>query len=71
MPDIFKAIVEEMDAQDEKWGSQRELPDYVWLAILMEEVGEAAEAILKQEIVELEIIQIAAVACQWLDAKSR
>lgn len=54
-----------------KWGNQRAHTDFKWLAILMEEVGEVAKAILEHDLdnVEEEIIQVAAVAVCWLESK--
>ena len=37
------AVKEERERQDAKWGSQRNLPNPTWLAILVEEVGEVAK----------------------------
>ncbi|KKM69977.1 hypothetical protein LCGC14_1445270, partial [marine sediment metagenome] len=56
--------------QDEKWGSHRILSQEVWMTILMEEVGEAAQSILKQDddnYVE-EFIQVASVAVVALES---
>jgi NTP pyrophosphatase (non-canonical NTP hydrolase) len=41
-----KSIAEERDRQNAKWGVQNYTPEW-WLAILMEEVGELAQAILE------------------------
>lgn len=40
------AVIAERRAQVEKWGDQSRQPDSRWLAILMEEVGEAAQVML-------------------------
>ena len=46
--DIFKAIVKERKRQDDKWGPMpRNISHYEWVSILVEEVGEVAEAVLK------------------------
>lgn len=52
----------ERNAQDEKWGPQHH-SDEKWLAILMEEVGEAAKAILEKDEASLftGVVQIGAV----------
>ena len=42
---ILKQIFEERLKQDAKWGPQHHNPE-LWLTILMEEVGEAAQAYL-------------------------
>jgi hypothetical protein len=63
------AVLEERDRQDVKWGSQRMLSDREWLAILVEEVGEAAKDILdkKPDGLKVEVTQVAAVALAWLE----
>ena len=66
-------IIAERGAQDVKWGQQNH-DDYIWLAILMEEVGEAAQAILQEQGVERvrgELVQSAAVIVAWLEATDR
>jgi hypothetical protein len=67
---VYLAIDEERDKQDDKWGEGRKMPNEVWATILAEEVGEAAQASLKDEEMPLrrEIIQIAAVAIAWIEA---
>ena len=47
METILQEIRDERQRQDDKWGSQRQLPPYTWMTILMEEVGEAAQAALE------------------------
>lgn len=63
--------------QDEKWGEQNH-EDETWLAILMEEVGELAEAILhrrfgggKASHRNKELVQVAAVAIAWMECIER
>jgi NTP pyrophosphatase (non-canonical NTP hydrolase) len=65
-----QAVLDERDRQDAKWGSQRRLSDQEWLTILVEEVGESAEAILdkKPNDLKTEVTQVAAVALAWLEA---
>jgi NTP pyrophosphatase (non-canonical NTP hydrolase) len=68
--EIFELINKERDKQDAKWGAlPRHLSDVVWLTILVEEVGECAQAILKCDWSNLkaEIIQVATVAIAWLE----
>jgi NTP pyrophosphatase (non-canonical NTP hydrolase) len=74
------AIQEECLRQDQKWGEQNHEPE-IWLAILTEEVGELAQAMLADrfaatepgmhdshhESMETEAIQIAAVAAQFVE----
>ena len=80
---IYGRLLDERAKQDAKWGEQNH-DDYVWLAILSEEVGEAAQAILKcndpndappgvwqEKDIELELIQSAAVILAWLEARER
>lgn len=76
------AIQAEGMKQDLKWGEQNGDPTE-WLAILVEEVGELAQAILADrsdnpemhdshhESMEMEAIQIAAVAAHFIEYLSR
>ena len=66
---ILQAIQDECDRQDVKWGVQRHMPEK-WLAILMEEVGEAAKATLEGDPVAYadELVQVAAVAVAALES---
>ena len=70
---IFKDIQEERDNQDDKWGSIQSREDNEpWLQILVEEVGEVAEAQLKEaydplQSLRKELIQVAAVAVAWIE----
>ena len=65
-------VIKECNRQDEKWGEQNH-EAAVWLTILAEEVGESARAILDYplrgkagEALRDELIQVAAVAVQWI-----
>ena len=64
-------VVHEMENQDRKWGADRDLPPGTWLRVLVEEVGECAKEIndgtsgVGLHNLYLEVIQVAAVACQW------
>lgn len=66
-------VAYEREAQDFKWGDQSSHPDTLWLAILVEEVGELAKAILenKQDEISDELVQCAAVAHAWIEARVR
>jgi len=66
---LFGEILSERDRQDEKWGSQRTLSDLRWLGIVIEEVGEAAEAILSDNMEQTrkEVIQVCASALAWIE----
>ncbi len=76
--DIVREVGAERIAQDAKWGRSFEgRPDQQWLAILMEEVGEAAEEVLNgvhdvggDHLLEREVIQIAAVCFSWLEFRT-
>jgi NTP pyrophosphatase (non-canonical NTP hydrolase) len=71
---IFRQIEAERVRQDEKFGVQVH-DHFVWLAILSEEVGESAEAVLHttfgdkgEKHLREELIQVAAVACAWIQS---
>ena len=80
--DALAAVVAERHRQDEKWGEQNHDPA-VWLAILTEEVGELAEAVLydysggdernhtHSESMRAEAVQVAAVAVQFVEYLDR
>lgn len=63
-------IQAERDRQDVKFGSQRLLSQEVWLRILVEEVGEVAEAINDHDDgnYPVEVIQVAAVCVAMLES---
>jgi NTP pyrophosphatase (non-canonical NTP hydrolase) len=75
----LESVYAERQRQDAKWGSQRDLSDPVWLAILTEEVGESAQEVLTRipgneeagkghgDLRE-ELVQVAAVAVAWVEA---
>lgn len=60
----LKAVLAERIRQENKWGDQSDNCPLLWNAILGEEVGEVANAILEQdqENYPVELIQVAAVA---------
>ena len=74
-------VAEEMKRQDKKWGKDRDHDPFLWLTILQEEVGEAAEAALDlrfEDNVETsvahfreELVQVAAVALQMIHTLDR
>lgn len=78
----ISCVVMERAKQDAKWGEQNH-PDLEWFAILMEEVGEAAQCISEvhinptdksdeyYDLLEYELIQIAAVAVAWVECIRR
>jgi hypothetical protein len=79
----LEEILRERLRQDEKWGPLprpygalllESHPDFVWLGILMEEVGELSKAIIenKNDDRTKELTQVAAVGMAWLtDLKAR
>ena len=78
---ILKAIADERQRQDAKWGEQNHQP-IEWVSILTEEVGEVAKAALEShfkhkgkdpDYIEYrkELIQVAAVAVAMLESLDR
>lgn len=75
---IIADILQECDRQDAKWGADRDHDPFTWLAILVEEVGELAQAVLNNYSVRssiknlrAEAIHVAAVAIQFIDCLDR
>ena len=69
--ETFNNLIQtERNAQDEKWGEQRH-SDEKWLTILLEELGEAAEAVLENndEALLVEVVQVAAVLENWVTSR--
>ncbi len=66
---ILQAVSDERDRQDAKWGVQRHEAN-MWLAILMEELGEAARATLEGDPVGYvdELVHVAAVAVAAIES---
>ena len=60
----YADVRDEREQQDRKWGISRNLHPQLWLAVLVEEVGEVGQAILKGERDNYrdELVQVAAVA---------
>ena len=72
---VFAAIAEERERQDKKWGVQSH-GDQRWLAILVEELGEAAAEVIthpgySERRLKWELTQVAAVAIAWIESISR
>lgn len=68
---VFEMVEAERRAQDEKWGDQSGNTPERWSAILSEENGEVARAILDgspREVLADELVQVAAVAVAWIQA---
>ena len=61
----------EREYQLKQWGDQKH-SDEKWLAILLEEVGEVAKAILEEDDVELlkEMCQVGAVLESWVTSRN-
>lgn len=71
---VYNDFTAERDRQDRKWGDQSHLPDLMWMAILMEEVGEAAKEIIDgrpDNNLEEELVQVGAVVTAWLEALAK
>ena len=69
---VLLDVVRERLEQDAKWPVQMTSPTTPWLAILVEEVGEAARAVLNNasdgpQDLRAELVQVAAVACAWVE----
>lgn len=72
---IWQDIADERDRQDAKWGDQSGNDNFVWTAVLAEEVGEAAQAALQVSFgggqpghLRDELVQTAAVCVAWIEA---
>jgi len=75
--EVMLLVHEERERQIAKWGEQHH-SHLEWLAILMEEVGEAAQAIVqewidnegsREKLIVKEVIQCTAVGMAWLEDK--
>lgn len=73
---VMRDVARERQRQDSKWGPQNHHPAW-WMAILMEEVGEAAQEVLGLQFGEAakahgdlrkELIEVAAVAISAVEA---
>ena len=79
---IASDINGERRRQDEKWGEQNH-PPAIWIAVITEEIGEAAEAVLQWEFSDEgdhderlirfreELVRVAAVAIAALESIDR
>jgi NTP pyrophosphatase (non-canonical NTP hydrolase) len=75
----LESVLDERKKQDDKWGEQNHNP-YIYHAILVEEVGELAQAILQTQFggkhggfsnMRKEAIHVAAVALAWVECLDR
>jgi hypothetical protein len=75
-------VMAEVIRAREKFGEQNDYTDDAWLAVLVEEVGEAAELLNDRRLGKIpapiaaaalceEVVQIAAVAVRWMAAMAR
>ena len=72
---VLADMVRERERQDQKYGVQ-EHSDRSWLAILVEELGEAAAEVItnpgySERRLKWELIQVAAVAVAWIESIDR
>jgi NTP pyrophosphatase (non-canonical NTP hydrolase) len=71
---VMGQIKQERERQNEKWGDQ-DHTDEMWLAILLEEVGEVAKDLVQTRekgssdayLIKKELIHAVAVGVQWLE----
>jgi len=75
---IFAAIRAERKAQDDRWGTWHDPGDGILLAVLAEELGEVARELNEPwpfppdaRRLRSELLQVAAVAIQWLETLER
>jgi hypothetical protein len=70
--DPLQRVMEERARQDAKWGEQNHA-DLYWLAILTEELGEAAKELIEGRCnrADKELVEVAAVALAWLECRER
>lgn len=73
--EVVTHILRERNRNLGRWGDQSAHPDTTWLAILTEEVGESAQAVLHNRFggkaagtLREELVQVAAVAVAWIEA---
>jgi len=58
--EIIEKVIQEVSNQNVTWGIQRHSPE-TWITIILEEVGEAASVLQKDDTnMEKELIQVAA-----------
>lgn len=72
---VLMEIASERARQDARWGEQNH-DDFVWGAILGEEIGEAYRAILEDRFgdggnLREELVQAAAVIAAWIECIDR
>ena len=70
--DIYDLINRERHKQTDLYGNQMDKSNGRWLPVLVSEVGEVADNLSKnidQELLKHDLVQVAAVAIAWLEAK--
>ena len=79
-PDVYRLVSAERERQARKWSGPHEwgqgdcssanVPPIVKAAVLGEECGEVARAVLERDTnnLRIELIQVAAVAVAWLES---
>lgn len=73
MEKALSDVLKERERQDEKWGVQ-DHGAFVWITILVEEIGEFTEAALKGynlDVLRKEAVQMAAVALAIIECIDR
>jgi hypothetical protein len=63
----WKSVIAEMIRQDELHGAQRHQDPRDWFPIFVEEVGEVGTAMQEKSNLREELVQVAAVALQWIE----
>lgn len=72
MSDPLTEVMLERGRQDDKWGEQNH-NNFYWLGILIEEIGETAEALIEGNHKQMrkELTEACAVALAWLECLER
>lgn len=75
MLQVLQEVQAERERQEQTWGRQ-DHADPIWLAVLTEEVGEAAQGVLHEMFggtakARPELVQVAAVVVAWIECIDR
>lgn len=65
--EAMDSVIREMYEQDRVHGAQRHQSPAVWFPIFVEEVGEVGTAMQEKSNLREELVQVAAVALQWIE----
>lgn len=70
---VYRAVDRERQRQDTQWGADADYAPLRWLRILVEEIGEVAQALDggTEAEVRTELVQVAASAVWWLECQVR